>query len=61
MKRVLFFLFLPFACAAQGVKLAQYDAFLKKQRIEMEPVTLLSSSTKLTLTFFGWCRIFLLM
>jgi len=51
MKRFLFFLFLPFACAAQGVKLAQYDVFLKKQRIEMEPLTLLSSPSKLTLTF----------
>ena len=53
MKRFLFFLFLPFACPAQGVKLAQYDVFIKKQRIEMEPVTLLSSPDKLTVTFLS--------
>ena len=54
LKRVVFFLLLPFACAAQSVKLAQYDAFIKRQRIEMEPVALLSSSTdKLTLAFLS--------
>lgn len=52
MKWVVLFLFLPFACAAQGLKLNQYDVFLKQQRIELEPVTLLSSSsTKLSVTF----------
>jgi hypothetical protein len=52
MKRLAIFLFLPLACTAQGVRLAQYDVFLKKQRIELDPVTLLStSSAKLTVTF----------
>lgn len=52
MKWVLILVFLPFCAAAQGVKLARYDAFLKKHRIEMEPVALLSSSNAtLSVTF----------
>lgn len=52
MKWFVFFFFLPCVSAAQGVKLARYDAFVKKNRIEMEPVSLLSTAAaKLTVTF----------
>lgn len=52
MKWVLAFLFLPFVCAAQSVKLNQYDKFLKQHRVELEPVSLLSSSsTRLAVVF----------
>ena len=52
MKWLLFLWLLPFAGASQGVRLARYDVFVKKQRVEMEPVLLLSSGeSKLTVTF----------
>ena len=52
MKWLLFLWLLPFAGASQGVRLARYDVFVKKQRVEMEPVSLLSSAeSKLTVTF----------
>lgn len=45
-------LFLPFFGAAQGVRLNQYDKFIKKHRVEMEPVNLVSSpAAGLTVTF----------
>ena len=52
MKRFVILLFMPFACAAQGLKLNQYDVFLKQQRIELNSVALLSSpSAKISVTF----------
>lgn len=52
MKQVPFLFLLPLFCAAQGVRVSQYDVFVKKHRIEMESVPLLSSSAaKLTVTF----------
>lgn len=51
MKQVAFLFLLPLFCTAQGVRLSQYDVFVKKHRIEMEAVPLLSSSSaKLTVT-----------
>ena len=52
MKWLLFLLCLPCTCLAQGVKLASYDVFVKKHRIEMEPVSLLQMpAAKLPVTF----------
>lgn len=46
MKPLLAALFLlPLFCAAQGVRVNQYDKFIKKHRLETEPVQLLSSSS----------------
>ena len=52
MKWVAILLFLPVLGFTQGVKVSMYDNFIKKHRIEMEPVVMLSSSnTKLSITF----------
>ncbi|HVF96887.1 MAG TPA: hypothetical protein VM871_06190 [Flavisolibacter sp.] len=51
-KWVVAYLLLPFVCASQGVKLNQYDKFIKKHRVEMDGVSLLSSpANSLTITF----------
>ncbi len=52
MKWLLFFFCLPVAGFSQGVKMAGYDAFVKKHRIEMEPVPLLqTSAAKMAVAF----------
>lgn len=52
MKRLVVVFFFPLFCCAQGVKLVRYDAFVKKQRVEMEPVSLLSTpAAKISVTF----------
>ena len=52
MKWVAWVLLLPSFAFAQGVKVNAYDNFLKKQCIEIEPVTVYASSgAKLAITF----------
>ncbi|HUC81344.1 MAG TPA: hypothetical protein VMR70_10535 [Flavisolibacter sp.] len=52
MKWVVIFLLSPFACFGQGVKVSLYDNFIKKHRIELEPVVLHAAANgKLAVTF----------
>jgi hypothetical protein len=54
MKWVAIFFLSPVFCFAQGVKVNIYDNFLKKHRIELEPVTLYTASNaKLSVTFIS--------
>lgn len=49
---LLFLLALPFIAISQKVKVNEYDKFIKQRRIEMEPVTVMSSSdAKISLTY----------
>ena len=53
MKRtVLFLLLLPLATLAQKVKINEYDKYIRQRRIEMEPITVMSSSgAQISLTY----------
>jgi TonB family protein len=49
---LLILLSLPFISLAQKVKINEYDKFIKQRRIEMEPVTIMAtSSAKISLTY----------
>lgn len=53
MKWSLLLFLLPLLSAAQGVKRNQYDVFLKKQTIELEPVTLVADATNRLAVIFS--------
>lgn len=51
---VLLLLIMPLLGSAQGVKRNQYDVFLKKQTVELEPVSLIAdAANRLSVVFFS--------